>query len=198
MTLSRPRESTVRRLFAVSMNRCAFPGCDAAIVGKNVILGEVCHICAVSAGGPRYDPTQSEQERHGFENLMLMCRAHHTLVDDRSHSAVYTVGYLTEAKRKHEMIAVAGAGAGAIPQISDEQLRALVATAAGYSPGAVHMDFRDAVFRVGGEAAFSVAVVVEVASSRLSAQQGPRSGGRYDANGYPSREAACQGREPIR
>jgi hypothetical protein len=45
------------------------------------ITGEICHIRARNEGGPRFDVTQSEGERHGFENLVLLCRRHHKMVD---------------------------------------------------------------------------------------------------------------------
>jgi hypothetical protein len=78
-----PTVATIKRLFAVSGNRCAFPGCELPLVDEasGNVLGEMCHIRARSPDGPRYDPEQTEEERHGFGNLVLLCPTHHAIVD---------------------------------------------------------------------------------------------------------------------
>jgi hypothetical protein len=81
-----PSVPTIKRLFAVSGNRCAFqPSCATSIVDheSGVVIGEVCHILGRSGGGPRHDPAQSEEARHSFENLVLLCDPHHKIVDQR-------------------------------------------------------------------------------------------------------------------
>jgi hypothetical protein len=79
-----PSEKTVKRLFALSRNRCAYPKCETPIVhSSGTITGEVCHIKAQSTGGPRFDSKQSDEARHSFENLLLLCSVHHRIVDDR-------------------------------------------------------------------------------------------------------------------
>lgn len=99
--MSGPSLTTVKRLFARSGNRCAFPGCDSPIVeDSGIITGEICHIRAASSGGPRYDPEQSEDERHAAPNLMLLCGRHHKLVD--AEPANFTVLKLTDLKLTHE------------------------------------------------------------------------------------------------
>lgn len=99
--LSGASESTVRRLFALSGNRCAFPDCQVPIVeAAGTISAEICHIRAQSKGGPRYDEAQSEAERHAFENLILLCRRHHKIVD--TEPEVYSVEALQELKVVHE------------------------------------------------------------------------------------------------
>jgi hypothetical protein len=65
------------------------------------MIGEICHIKARSEKGPRDDPTLSDAERHGFENLILLCRNHHKMVDDDP--AKYTVEWLKRIKQQHEM-----------------------------------------------------------------------------------------------
>ena len=90
--------ATVKRLFAVSGNRCAFPGCALPLVDEasGKVTGRICHIKADSPGGPRYDPEQSEKKRHGFDNLVLMCSLHHDVID--SNAEAYTVERLLEAQ----------------------------------------------------------------------------------------------------
>jgi hypothetical protein len=97
-------EKTVKQLFAMSGNVCAYPGCQLPIVeGSGTITGEICHIRARHAGGPRFDPEQSEEDRHAFGNLILLCRHHHKVID--SEPEVYTIDALTEIKSIHESIA---------------------------------------------------------------------------------------------
>jgi len=97
-----PTLPTVKRLSSVSGNCCAFPKCtlpnvDAA-TGK--VTGRICHIKARQSGGPRYDAKQTDEQRHSFENLILLCPIHHDVVDADSDS--YTVERLTEMKVDHE------------------------------------------------------------------------------------------------
>jgi len=103
-----PREKTVRKLFAMSLNRCAFPGCDVAMIDPQTMtmIGEVCHIKAASKGGPRYDLTQHNQERHGYDNLILMCSMHHKVIDSAETLSEFSPEHLQTLKRKHEQNAV--------------------------------------------------------------------------------------------
>jgi hypothetical protein len=97
----RPSETTVKRLFAMSGNLCAFPRCALPIVeAVGTITGEICHIRARNEGGPRFDVTQSEDERQSFDNLVLLCRRHHKMVD--AEPDVYSVEALEEIKRLRE------------------------------------------------------------------------------------------------
>ncbi len=98
--MAKPTMTTLKRLFARSGNRCAFPGCSVSLVKDDIIVGEVCHINAANPDGPRYDSGQSEEERRGVGNLILLCCNHHKEIDDDYDT--YTVGYLKEMKRKHE------------------------------------------------------------------------------------------------
>lgn len=93
-------ERTMKRLFALSGNACAYPRCSLPIVDAGTVTGEICHIKARSAGGPRFDPTQTEEERHDFGNLILLCRHHHKVID--SETELYTVNALREMKAAHE------------------------------------------------------------------------------------------------
>ena len=68
-----PAVKTIKRLFALSSNRCAFSGCSTSLVDPNSgsILGEVCHIKGDKSTAARYDKNQSNAERHDFGNLIL-------------------------------------------------------------------------------------------------------------------------------
>jgi hypothetical protein len=100
-----PKESsrpTVKRLFAVSGNFCAFPKCSTPLVDpkSGSIVGEICHIKGEKAGAARYDAAQTNEQRHGFDNLVLLCNVHHKIVDDDD--TAYTVERLLQMKQQHE------------------------------------------------------------------------------------------------
>lgn len=109
MALYSPRQKTIKRLFAVSGNKCYFPNCNTSLVDKigiGTLTGEICHIKGKKPGSSRYDLNQSDEERHGFGNLVLMCSLHHKIIDDDSDS--YTVSRLKEIKVEHEKIHAEG------------------------------------------------------------------------------------------
>jgi len=97
-----PSESTVKRLFALSGNRCAFPGCPHLLYDFDSAqgIGEICHIKGNKPKSARHDPLQSDADRQAFENLVLMCPTHHTIID--SNPATYTAEELTKLKLLHE------------------------------------------------------------------------------------------------
>lgn len=102
--MSEPTEKTIKRLFALSGNICAYPGCQLPIVeSAGTITGEVCHIRARNKRGPRFEPAKTEGERHSFDNLILLCRHHHKIID--SEPEIYTVEALQEMKAIHESVA---------------------------------------------------------------------------------------------
>ena len=95
-----PKGETIRRLFALSGNLCAFTDCKHKLVNdKGALITQVCHIEAAEEGGERYNKDQSDEERRGFENLMVMCLPHHVETDN---VVKYTVPVLKEMKAAHE------------------------------------------------------------------------------------------------
>src|ERR1700722_4406167 len=104
---TRPSDPVIKQLFALSGNRCAYPKCTTTMVEGDSIIGEICHIRAVSPNGPRHDPEQSTVDRHAFVNLILLCAKHHKVVDDDLEA--YTVQRLIKMKADH------GSRAAALP-----------------------------------------------------------------------------------
>jgi hypothetical protein len=96
----RPSPQTIKKLFALSGNRCAFPNCASDIVCEGAVIGQVCHIKAAKPEAPRYDKNQSNTERHSFKNLILLCANHHKVIDDDE--ATYTVERIIKLKKQHE------------------------------------------------------------------------------------------------
>lgn len=105
-----PTQQTLKRLFALSGNRCSFPRCTTALVQNETVIGEVCHIKGARPGAARYDEQQTDSERHAFANLILMCPTHHTVIDDDEES--YTVERLIKLKTDHESRVSIDAGFG--------------------------------------------------------------------------------------
>jgi hypothetical protein len=99
--MGKPSLPTIKRLFAQSGRCCAFPGCAMPIVDENgAIIGEICHIRARNAGGERYEPGQTEAERQGYDNLLLLCPTHHRTID--AQPGVFSAKLLQEMKAQAE------------------------------------------------------------------------------------------------
>ena len=91
----------MRALFARSGNRCTYPGCDHVLVSDNdLFVGEACHIRAASPGSPRFSRRQSDSARRGEANLILLCHAHHVVID--ADEKKFSVVVLKRMKRSHE------------------------------------------------------------------------------------------------
>lgn len=76
-------ESDIKRLWGNAAGRCAYPGCGqdclAFVNGQAlVVIGEMAHVIAKKPDGPRGRPEGGEDT---YENLILLCPTHHTLVD---------------------------------------------------------------------------------------------------------------------
>lgn len=103
-TTLKPTPSTAKRLYALSGNRCAFPGCAVPIINPDTGAnrGEIAHIKGEQPGAARYDPVQSDDQRRAFENLVLMCATHHKEIDHLTSRDRYSVEFLMELKANHE------------------------------------------------------------------------------------------------
>lgn len=90
----------IRSLLARSGNKCAFPGCTHPVVNEiNKLVAEICHIEAAEEGGPRYNLNQSDYERRGYDNLIILCRRHHL---ETHYVNLYSVERLRKMKYDHE------------------------------------------------------------------------------------------------
>jgi hypothetical protein len=86
---------------------CSFTGCGQLTVGPSdesamavAGIGVAAHICAAAAGGRRYDPVMSAEERSHIDNAIWLCSNHATLID--RDAALYTADSLRAMKRTHE------------------------------------------------------------------------------------------------
>lgn len=100
---------TLGLLWGNSGNICAFPDCPQLMTKEktaqdsSIIVGEIAHIVAV--GGkypitPRPDKSFPKEKLNKYENLVLLCPTHHTIVDKQANS--YTVHDLRQWKNFRE------------------------------------------------------------------------------------------------
>jgi len=64
------------------------------------IIGEECHIVSERRGGPRYQTGFPAERLDAIDNLILLCRIHHKVVDDQC--ATYPREHLESMKARHE------------------------------------------------------------------------------------------------
>lgn len=95
-----PKTDTLRRLYSVSGNQCAFPTCVRPLFNhEGNFVGQICHIEAAMPGGERFNENSTNEQRRTFENLMLMCYDHHI---ETNKEEDYSVDELKKYKKEHE------------------------------------------------------------------------------------------------
>jgi hypothetical protein len=137
--MPKPTPRDVKRLLALSSNRCAFPRCAVPIAEGTSLIGEICHIHAASPKGPRYNHNQTDEERQGFDNLILMCAKHHKVIDDDEFS--YSAERLGQIKHEHESRHIAAPKdefSAVVIQLLIDQSTAISAESSGFSAHTVH------------------------------------------------------------
>ena len=95
-----PTEATIKVLFALSGNRCAFPGCSHSLVNDNgTVVSQIAHIKGVRPKAARFDPDAEPEVLRQPENLLILCYEHHVTTDDES---IFTVQRMRDMKEVHE------------------------------------------------------------------------------------------------
>jgi hypothetical protein len=106
MSRSHIPDRELKLLFLYSGNVCAFPACDKSLVepgtleDRPAVIGDTAHIVASSRQGPRGEDPLSDEDRDKYENLILLCTEHHTIVDTQLNT--YSVAVLRQMKTDHE------------------------------------------------------------------------------------------------
>lgn len=100
-------DGTQKELWARSAGRCEFRGCNKLVIRDALTkqrsnLSAISHIVAAEPGGPRGDQVRSAQLCTDIQNLMVTCRDHGKLVDDKTRVDEYPEELLLEFKREHE------------------------------------------------------------------------------------------------
>jgi hypothetical protein len=90
---------------------CSFATCWQALTADEVdaqtgeefavVVGEEAHIRSGRPGGPRHEPDYPVDDINKYENLILLCPTHHTLIDAHGGDA-YDADTLVKMKRRHE------------------------------------------------------------------------------------------------
>src|SRR5947207_2633788 len=99
-------EQIQRELWARAAGRCEFRGCNKllykdGLTQKRSNLAVISHIVAFSPDGPRGDSIRSQQLEKNINNLMLTCRDHGKIIDDKEREMEYPEQLLIEFKREH-------------------------------------------------------------------------------------------------
>lgn len=95
---------TLKRLYGLSGNNCAFPKCQVMFLNweDDTNYSNICHIEDASPNlykADRYNADMTDAERADYENLILLCPNHHKETDN---PAIYSVEVLKKMKRDHE------------------------------------------------------------------------------------------------
>lgn len=97
---------THKLLWGRSGNKCAFEDCRNDLIADETesddesVIGDEAHIVSRKEDGPRGVSSLSEEDRDRYDNLILLCKKHHKIVDDQFN--FYTVEKLIEMKKNHE------------------------------------------------------------------------------------------------
>lgn len=101
-------EKAIKLLWSNAAGRCSFVDCAERLTVEQAAhsaphtLGEMAHIKGRNKGSNRYDASQTDKERDSYENLILLCPNHHTLIDKPENEEAYTVEALINMKTDHE------------------------------------------------------------------------------------------------
>ena len=77
--------ATEKALFALASGTCYYPGCTARVIvfveGRPANNMHMAHIRGAKPGSARFDASMTDPERAHFDNLLLLCKPHHDLID---------------------------------------------------------------------------------------------------------------------
>lgn len=97
------KDSIKRMLYAKSGNVCAMYGCKNKLIYENSTnISEICHINAVNDNGARYRPGLSDEYINSYDNLILLCPTHHSIIDKKENEGAYPADFLKNMKAYHE------------------------------------------------------------------------------------------------
>lgn len=130
-------EKTRRKLWGVSGNVCAFPGCNLRVVerladtDRTSVVGEECHIVAQSPKATRGVESLTDDEKRDwshivdginrYDNLVVLCSVHHTIIDDKEQG--FTVAKIVQMKKRHEALHTGPVSTvpGVLPHLPDDE-----------------------------------------------------------------------------
>ena len=103
MTKKTINPSQIKPLWGKSSGRCSI--CKVNLVqstkkGNEYQIGEMAHIEGEKPGSARYNANMTDEERNNYQNRILLCPTHHTIID--KDESEYTVEKLRQIKNEHE------------------------------------------------------------------------------------------------
>ena len=129
-------------LFALGKGTCYFPDCPTTVVreveGYQQIAVDIAHIKGANDTSARYDPKMTDEDRAAFNNLVLMCKPHHNLIDG-SQRDKYPADVVRGWKTKHEAGIIGGAGEGITADNLEQLLENFLVTAGPFRDIAVDL-----------------------------------------------------------
>jgi hypothetical protein len=131
---------------------------------------EIAHIRGANQRSARYDAAMTDDERRSFPNLLLLCKAHHELVD-RRHPDNYESRILGEWKTQRE--AAAGIDSPALSTLTEDRIIGLIekAVASARSQRLIAVELGLGVAFPGRTASFPVATAKDYFGNYVD--QGP-------------------------
>jgi hypothetical protein len=95
-------EKTSKLIWGQCAARCCICKGDLVHAPKGAVislLGEVAHIVGETIAAARGESLLTQTQRNASENLLLLCRSHHKIVDDDP--ASYSIQVLRDLKQRH-------------------------------------------------------------------------------------------------
>ena len=97
-------DKTRKLIWVKTGNRCAICRQKLIIeqtsVDSESVVGDGCHIISQSEGGPRFDRSYPKEKVDSEENMIVLCKSHHKMIDDQVET--YTAEVLRAIKKNHE------------------------------------------------------------------------------------------------
>ena len=97
-------DKTRKLLWGRAQMRCSFCknklDIDATPLDNESIIGDECHIISPRINGPRHKSDYPIEKVDSYENLILLCKVHHKMIDDQFET--YTTEVLYQIKNNHE------------------------------------------------------------------------------------------------
>ena len=98
---------TALLLWVRAGGRCSFPSCNEYLLQDNLTTddikhGHIAHIVARKKNGPRGNDELPFEVRSQIDNLILVCRKHHAVIDDKKLVEKYPKELLLAYKQQHE------------------------------------------------------------------------------------------------
>jgi hypothetical protein len=92
-----PSAETLKHLYVLSGNVCAYPDCHHPIFNDDgIYIAQLCHIHAAEKRGQRYNEAQIDEERSSPNNLLFMRHRHHKETDHMTADELHSI------KHEHE------------------------------------------------------------------------------------------------